>query len=116
MPGNDLALVISVFNEAPNVMTLVADLPAWLKDIDGEAIFFLVSQPCSHAHHIRYPQPRGLALKVSDEFTAPLCAIHHADDRTTGNETQCSSTRFLLPWIYGSFRGKARNENPSKLR
>ena len=53
MPGNDLAIVIPVFNEAPNVMTLVADLPAWLKDIDGEAIFFLVSSPASSVgpHH-----------------------------------------------------------------
>ena len=37
---------------------------------------FVASQPClicgrapSHAHHIRYAQPRGLGLKVSDEFT-----------------------------------------------
>ena len=67
MPGNDLAIVIPVFNEAPNVMTLVADLPAWLKDIDGEAIFFLVSQPClicgpapSRAHHIAIRNQGGL--------------------------------------------------------
>jgi Rad52/22 family double-strand break repair protein len=31
----------------------------------------------SHAHHITYAQPRGLAVKVSDEFTVPLCVIHH---------------------------------------
>ena len=30
-----------------------------------------------HAHHITFAQPRGLALKVSDEFTVPLCAPHH---------------------------------------
>ena len=37
---------------------------------------FVAQQPCvtcgrapAHAHHVRYAQPRGLALKVSDEFT-----------------------------------------------
>lgn len=58
-----------------------------------EHLRFVASQPClicgrvpSHAHHIRYAQSRGLALKVSDEFTVPLCAIHHAENHTTGDE------------------------------
>ena len=49
-----------------------------------EHLRFVASQPClicgrvpSHAHHVRYAQSRGLSLKVSDEFTVPLCAIHH---------------------------------------
>jgi DNA recombination protein Rad52 len=32
--------------------------------------------PC-HAHHLTFAQPRGLAVKVSDEYTVPLCAFHH---------------------------------------
>jgi DNA recombination protein Rad52 len=54
---------------------------------------FVASHPClicgrtpSHAHHIRYAQPRGLSLKVSDEFTVPLCAIHHSENHATGDE------------------------------
>jgi hypothetical protein len=50
-------------------------------------------QPClicgrspTHAHHIRFAQSRGLGLKVSDEFTVPLCAIHHQQNHATGNE------------------------------
>src|SRR5262245_36314596 len=50
---------------------------------------YVATQPCavcgrtpSHAHHIRHAQPRGLGLKVSDEFTVPLCAIHHRDLHT----------------------------------
>jgi hypothetical protein len=50
-------------------------------------------QPClicgrspSHAHHIRFAQSRGLGLKVSDEFTVPLCAIHHRQNHTRGDE------------------------------
>ena len=41
----------------------------------------------SHAHHVRYAQPRGLGLKVSDEFTVPLCAIHHREMHQTTRET-----------------------------
>ena len=44
------------------------------------------SQPCAicadlpcHAHHITFAQPRGLSMKVSDEFTVPLCTVHHND-------------------------------------
>ena len=58
-----------------------------------EHLRFVAQQPClicgrtpAHAHHIRYAQPRGLSLKVSDEFTVPLCAIHHSENHTTGDE------------------------------
>jgi hypothetical protein len=58
-----------------------------------EHLRFVAHQPClicgrspSHAHHIRYAQPKGLALKVSDEFTVPLCAIHHSQNYATGDE------------------------------
>ena len=47
---------------------------------------FVCSQPClicgrspSDAHHIRFGQPRALGRKVSDEFTVPLCRVHHRD-------------------------------------
>ena len=58
-----------------------------------EHLRYVRRQPClicgrapAHAHHIRYAQPRGLALKVSDEFTVPLCAIHHNENHATGDE------------------------------
>jgi hypothetical protein len=31
----------------------------------------------SDPHHLRFAQPRALGLKVSDEFTVPLCRDHH---------------------------------------
>ena len=34
--------------------------------------------PCD-AHHLRFAQARGLGLKVSDEFTVPLCRAHHRE-------------------------------------
>jgi len=45
---------------------------------------FVASLPClvcgrspSQAHHLRFAQPRSLGSKVSDEWTVPLCTIHH---------------------------------------
>lgn len=40
----------------------------------------------SQAHHLTYAQHRGLGQKVSDEFTVPLCAIHHRALHDVGNE------------------------------
>jgi hypothetical protein len=40
----------------------------------------------SHAHHVRYAQARALGLKVSDEFTVPLCSVHHDEIHRTGDE------------------------------
>ena len=58
-----------------------------------EHLRFVAQQPClicgrkpSHAHHVRYAQVRGLGLKVSDEFTVPLCATHHSENHRTGDE------------------------------
>ena len=60
-----------------------------------EHLRFVASQPClicgrspSHAHHVRYAQSKGLSVKVSDEFTVPLCAIHHNQIHTTGKERE----------------------------
>jgi hypothetical protein len=65
---------------------------------------FVASQPClicgrtpAHAHHIRYAQAKGIALKVSDEFTVPLCAIHHSENHTTGDERQWWRARKIDP-------------------
>jgi DNA recombination protein Rad52 len=58
-----------------------------------EHLRYVAQQPClicgrapTHAHHIRFAQSRGLGLKVSDEFTVPLCAIHHQQNHATGDE------------------------------
>ena len=42
-------------------------------------------QPCD-AHHLRFAQSRGLGLKVSDEFTVPLCRGHHRELHRAGKE------------------------------
>jgi hypothetical protein len=74
-----------------------------------EHLRFVASQPClicgrvpSHAHHVRYAQSRGLSLKVSDEFTVPLCAIHHHHVHTTGQEREWWQERNIDPLIIAS--------------
>jgi hypothetical protein len=54
---------------------------------------FVAKQPClicerrpCDAHHLRFAQGRGLGLKVSDEFTVPLCRGHHREVHRAGNE------------------------------
>jgi hypothetical protein len=49
-----------------------------------EHLRFVAQQAClvcgrkpSDPHHLRFMQPRALGWKVSDEFVAPLCRIHH---------------------------------------
>ncbi len=40
----------------------------------------------SDPHHLRYAQPRALGRKASDEFTVPLCLVHHREVHRLGNE------------------------------
>src|SRR5450631_4622049 len=60
---------------------------------DKAHLRFVASQPClvcgrqpSDPHHLRFAQPRALGLKVSDEFTVPLCRSHHEQLHQAGNE------------------------------
>jgi recombination DNA repair RAD52 pathway protein len=92
-----------------------------------EHLRFVAAQPClicgrspSHAHHIRYAQPRGLGLKVSDEFAVPLCAIHHSENHGTGDERQWWQKHDLDPlsmarrlWQESPSGGLARNAMPT---
>jgi hypothetical protein len=71
-----------------------------------EHLRFVADQPClicgrtpAQAHHIRYAQAKGIALKVSDEFTVPLCAIHHSENHATGDETQWWRERKIDPLV-----------------
>jgi DNA recombination protein Rad52 len=60
---------------------------------DKAHLKFVASQPClicgrqpSDPHHLRFAQPRALGLKVSDEFTVPLCRGHHRQLHQASNE------------------------------
>jgi DNA recombination protein Rad52 len=54
---------------------------------------YVASQPClicgrtpSHAHHLRFAQPKAFGRKVSDEWTVPLCSTHHKALHSVGDE------------------------------
>jgi len=58
-----------------------------------EHIRFVAQQACllcarkpSDPHHLRFMQPRALGRKASDEFTVPLCRIHHRAVHRAGDE------------------------------
>ena len=60
---------------------------------DKDHLRFIAMQPCTvcgrqpcEAHHIRYSQPRALGRRVSDEFTVPLCRVHHRELHQKGDE------------------------------
>jgi hypothetical protein len=60
---------------------------------DKAHLKFVASQPClvcgrqpSDPHHLRFAQPRAIGVKVSDEFTVPLCRGHHRQLHQAGNE------------------------------
>jgi hypothetical protein len=60
---------------------------------DKEHCRYLMTQPCvvcgrtpSEAHHIRFAQPRALGRKVSDEYTVPVCRLHHRELHRYGDE------------------------------
>ena len=60
---------------------------------DKAHLRYVATQPClvcgrqpSDPHHLKFSQPRALGLKVSDEFTVPLCRGHHRQLHQAGNE------------------------------
>ena len=74
-----------------------------------EHLRFVASQPClicgrspCHAHHVRHAQSRGQNLKVSDEFTVPLCAIHHYQIHTTSKERAWWQEQHIDPLVVAS--------------
>jgi hypothetical protein len=66
--------------------------PVRLRDKDHRK--FVLRQPClvcgrvpSDPHHLTFTQPRALGRRVSDEFTVPLCRVHHRELHLSGNES-----------------------------
>ena len=62
---------------------------------DRDHLRYVASQPClvcgrtpSDPHHLRFMQPRAIGLKVSDEFTVPLCRTHHRQLHRADAETR----------------------------
>jgi ERF superfamily len=61
---------------------------------DKAHIKFVCKQPClvcgrrpTDPHHLRFAQHPALGRKVSDEFTVPLCRVHHREVHRCGDES-----------------------------
>jgi ERF superfamily len=80
----EAAPVANAAEHQPSVDKSVLTLSAPRRYRNKEHLRFVTQQPCllcarkpSDAHHLRFVQPRALGRKPSDEFTVPLCRIHH---------------------------------------
>src|SRR5262249_43487376 len=56
-----------------------------LRYVARQACLICGRQP-SDPHHLRYAQPRALGRKASDEFTVPLCRVHHREVHRVSDE------------------------------
>src|SRR5215213_4383346 len=70
---------------APSLEKPALKLPKSSRRRDKRHLDYVSSKPClvcgrapSDAHHLRFAEPRELG-RVSDEFTVPLCRIHHRE-------------------------------------
>jgi DNA recombination protein Rad52 len=96
---------LAPFNRSSNSVdksTLAIAEPKRLRD--KAHLQFVASQPClvcgrqpSDPHHLRFAQPRSLGMKVSDEFTVPLCRGHHRQLHQTGDEVAWWRERKIDP-------------------
>jgi ERF superfamily len=84
-PPNKAALRIRAEAAGPS--------PKPRRNRDKDHLRFISRQPCTvcgrqpcEAHHIRFAQPSALGRRVSDEFTVPLCRLHHRELHRIGNE------------------------------
>ena len=83
---------------------------------DKAHLMFVATHPCvvcgrqpSQAHHLTFCQKRGLSLKVSDEFTVPLCALHHDELHRGGPERAWWQAKGIEPEpIAADLWGKSR--------
>ena len=87
-------------------------------EICGLTTLSCLRPPAIDPHHLRFAQPRAIGLKVSDEFTVPLCRGHHRELHQAGNErpggrTNETSMRWGLQGIYGK-RHMRKPENARK--
>lgn len=89
--AGDLNLIENAATLQIDKSVLVFPEPRRIRDRDH--IRSVMKQPClvcgrlpSDPHHLRFAQWRALGRKVSDEFTVPLCRLHHREIHRCGDE------------------------------
>ncbi|WMT72979.1 ERF family protein [Bradyrhizobium sp. Ash2021] len=85
------ASVVGATSQAPTQLVTPISKPLRLRD--RHHLKFVSTQPClacgrspSDAHHLKFAQQRAMGRKVSDEFTVPLCRLHHHELHRYGDE------------------------------
>ena len=85
------ALIEPLANQDQSPPRRVSAKTIRLRDKDHRK--FVSTQPClvcgrtpADPHHLRFAQPRALSRKVSDEFTVPVCRVHHRELHRHGDE------------------------------
>jgi hypothetical protein len=80
-------------NSATPVDKSVLAIAAPRRYRNREHLRTIIKQPClvcgrkpSDPHHLRFAQPRALGRKASDEFTVPLCRMHHREVHRAADE------------------------------
>jgi hypothetical protein len=76
---------------APSTQVQALGKPVRLRDKDHRR--FVLRQAClvcgrvpSDPHHLTFTQPRALGSRASDEFTVPVCRVHHRELHRSGDE------------------------------
>jgi len=83
----------------PQIDKSVLGFPEPRRIRDRDHIRHVIKQPClicgrrpSDPHHLRFTQSQALGRKVSDEFTVPLCRVHHREIHRCGDEAVWSES------------------------
>jgi DNA recombination protein Rad52 len=96
---------------------------------DKDHLRYVASQPCivcgrtpSHAHHLRFVQPKAFGRKASDEWTVPLCLTHHRALHSVGVEKKWWAEKGIDPTAHavrlwwdskhGGVRGSEKVRHP----
>jgi hypothetical protein len=87
--------VQSACSESAGIDKRALSIPEPRRLRDKAHVKFISKQPClvcgrqpADAHHLRFAQSAALGRKVSDEFTVPLCRVHHRELHRCGDEVE----------------------------
>ena len=118
-PGEARDVLPASPSEAPGQLAF----PKEQRVRDKAHLAFVANEPClvcgrrpAQAHHIRFAQPRALGLKVSDEFTVPLCNGHHDSLHNTGDERAWWARHGILDPLQMANRLWAASRNKAAKR
>jgi hypothetical protein len=82
----------------------VLALPEPRRIRDRDHLRNVAAEPClvcgrrpAQAHHLKFAQVTALSRKVSDEFTVPLCLLHHRELHEAVNERDWWARRNIDP-------------------